>query len=212
MNTLTTLADMVLKSFSATGSKSALSLQQALAIALVLYFICLALFFHKLGAKRNLAVALLFLYAGVLFALTVPVVPKDRWHIIPASTDWMIHSIVWIPFLSAADMFRSAASSGNWAEFFRVIAGNALVFIPLGILLPLANPKIRFPGILLPAFLVPLCIEALQLTANILAGTELRIVETEDVILNAAGCLLGYLLYALVRWIFRPKYRARHYA
>ena len=212
MNTVTAFANMVLKTFSSTGSKSALSLPQVLAAALVLYFICLALFFRKFSTKRNVAVALLFLYIGVLFFLTVPVIPKDHWHIMPAATDWVLHSIVWVPFVSGADIFRSATASGNWSEFFRVVVGNAMVFLPLGILIPLSNPKIRFRGMLLFAILIPLCLEGLQLITNILAGKEVRIVEAEDVILNAAGCLLGYLLFALIRQIFRPKYHAKHYA
>ncbi len=64
---------------------------------------------------------------------------------------------------------------------------------------------------LLLAVIVPVCIELLQLVGNILAGTLIRTVETEDVILNAAGCMIGYLLYALVHRLVKPRYYAKHY-
>jgi glycopeptide antibiotics resistance protein len=211
VSAVNTLVNMVRKSVTATAGVSAFSFPQVLAGALIAYLICFVLFFRKKGPGRNIAIALLFLYAGILFALTVPVVMPARWHISPAATDWAIHSIGWVPFLSASNLLQNASASGNWTEFIRVIGGNVLVFLPLGILVPLVNPKFRFGRMLLLAILVPVCIESLQLAGNILSGTVIRTVETEDVILNAAGCLIGYLLYAGIHRARTPRHYAKHY-
>lgn len=211
MSTVGSLANLIEKSVFYAGAVSALSMKQALVISLVAYLVCFALFFRKKGPGKNVAVALLFLYVGVLFSLTIPVIPPSHWHIAPASTDWAFRSIIWTPFLSASGLLQRANASGNWTEFLRLVVGNVLVFLPLGILVPLINPEFRCGRMFLLAVLVPVCIEFLQLVGNILAGTLIRTVETEDVILNAAGCMLGYLLYALVRHLCKPRYYAKHY-
>ncbi len=211
MITTGNLIGMIEKSIFSAGAVSAVSLAQALVVALAVYLVCLALFFRRMSVGRNVALVLLFLYIGALFSLTVPVVPPGHWHVSPAATEWALNSIIWTPFVSAGVLWQSAVTSGNWSEFFRLVLGNVLVFLPLGILVPAVNPRFRFGRMLLLAVLVPVCIEALQLAGNILAGTLIRTVETEDVILNAAGCLVGYLLYALVRGLRKPRYYAKHY-
>ncbi len=211
MSTVGSLVSMIEKSIFYTGAISAVSMPQALTAALAAYLVCLALFFRKKGIGKNVAIALLFLYVGFLFSLTIPVVLPSRWHIAASSTDWALNSIIWTPFVSARNLWQNASVSGNWTEFCRLICGNILVFLPLGILVPLINPNFRFGRMLLLAILVPVCIEALQLVGNILAGNVIRTVETEDVILNAVGCLIGYLLYALIHHLVKPKYYAKHY-
>jgi glycopeptide antibiotics resistance protein len=211
MSNVSTLIHMVEKSIFSADSVSSVSMVQVVAVAAAAYLVCLAFFFRKNRPGKNVALALLFLYAGVLFALTVPVVPPARWRMSSAATDWALHSILWAPFVSASSLWKNACVSGNWVEFLRLVGGNLLVFLPLGILVPIVNPHFRFGKMLLLAILVPVCIEAMQLAGNILAATQLRTVETEDVILNALGCIVGYLLFALVRCLASPRHRARHY-
>ena len=211
MNTVSTLIHMATKSLFYGNAASAVSTAQALAAAAAAYLVCLAVFFRKNRPGKNAALALLFLYAGVLFSMTVPVIPPSRWRMTAAATDWALHSILWVPFLSAASPWQNASASGNWTEFWRLIGGNVLVFLPLGILVPIVNRKFRFGRMLLLAVLVPACIEGLQLAGNILSGTLLRTVETEDVILNALGCMAGYLLFAVAARLSAPRHYARHY-
>lgn len=188
-----------------------LSFPYVLITAFVLYLICLLLFFRRKSVGKNICLLLLFLYIGMLFSLTIPVVPPKYQHITSASTEWAIHSIEWIPFLSAANIFQNASSSGNWKEFLRVIGGNFVVLMPLAILIPLINSKFRLGRMLLLAILIPVCIEGLQLLGNILSGSVIRTVEVEDVILNASGCILAYLVFTGFRRLSTPKHAAKHY-
>lgn len=208
---VTELVRTVWKSFLSAGSNgSLLSMPAAVVFSLVLFLVCLAIFFRRLSFVDKFAIALLFLYSGVLFALTVPILPKERWHMLPAATEWVLHSIVWVPFLSAPDLIHNAFASGKWSELLWILAGNVLIFIPFGILIHIIKPEIRAWHIILVSLLIPLLIESLQLVDNILCGSEICAVRTEDVILNAAGCLLGFLIFKLIAAIFRPRYRPKH--
>jgi glycopeptide antibiotics resistance protein len=204
------IIEMVQKSFQA-NSLSALPASTALTAAAAAYLFCLILFFRRKSFGQNLCLLLLFLYSAMLFSLTVPVVLPKNWHISKAATEWVLRSIQWVPFVSASHIFQNAAAAGSLQPFIRIIGGNFLALMPLGILVPLIDRNFRFGRMFLLAVLVPVCIEGLQLAADILAGQVLRNVEVEDVILNAAGCLLAYLILAGIRRASAPKHRAKHY-
>ena len=70
--------------------------------------------------------------------------------------------------------------------------GNILLFVPLGLLPPLLQPKMRsFWRTLLLAALVMLTVEVLQML--LLVGT----CDVDDLILNLLGAALGYGLFKL---------------
>lgn len=70
------------------------------------------------------------------------------------------------------------------------IWGNLLGFVPLGLLLPLAWPWFRHGiKIILAGFIVSLGYETTQLL------TGLGIWDVDDLLLNTAGTLLGYILF-----------------
>jgi Glycopeptide antibiotics resistance protein len=181
-------------------------------VALVLYLICLFVFFRKKRASEKFWLAVLFLYLGVVWGMTIPFAPPNLWHVSAKSTALAVRSIRWVPFLSAANILHNALSAGNLKEFFRVIGGNFVLLMPLGVLVPLCNPRFRLGRMFAVAILTPVGIEGLQLLGNILRGSVLRTVETEDVLLNAAGCILAYLIFAGLRRLFQPKKKGKRYA
>lgn len=74
------------------------------------------------------------------------------------------------------------------------LIGNFAMFIPSGILLPLIyknlNSLCKTVG---TGFLISLTIETIQLPFAVRAS------DVDDLILNTAGCLTGYCIYALAR-------------
>jgi glycopeptide antibiotics resistance protein len=72
------------------------------------------------------------------------------------------------------------------------IFGNIAVFVPFGILLPLCLQK-TFIRILIVFLAGVLCLETLQLVCR--RGTF----DVDDIILNTAGFLLGWIFYLLGR-------------
>ena len=84
------------------------------------------------------------------------------------------------------------------------IIGNFAMFIPTGVMVPLIyksrNTLLRAVGV---GVLLSLIIELIQLPFAVRAS------DIDDLILNTAGCLLGYGLYAIARTIRRAICRRR---
>ncbi len=183
-----------------------------IAAGLVLYLICLLLFFRHKKISQKIFLAVLFVYLAVVASLTIAVTPPSMWHISAKSTALAVKSIHWVPFESAGNMLHNSIAANNYKEFLRIVGGNFIMLIPLGILVPLINPRFRLGRMIAVAILVPVGIEGLQLLNNILMGAVIRSVEMEDVVLNAAGCIIGYLIFAGLQRLFKPKRKGHHYS
>jgi glycopeptide antibiotics resistance protein len=188
------------------------SLPQGMAAGLIVYVICLIFFFNRKKPLQNFLLLVLFVYIGALVSLTMVIPMPNAWHISAKSTQWAIKQIDWVPFESAGNMLHNSIRIGKYKEFLRVVGGNFAMLMPLGILVPFINPRFKLGRMTALSLLVPIGIEGLQLLNNILSGTILRSVEVEDVILNAAGCLLAYLIFAGLRKLFKPKHKGRRYS
>ena len=72
---------------------------------------------------------------------------------------------------------------------------NLLLFIPLGILLPVIWKKMQKTGwFCLVAFLGSLCIETIQLI------TQRGYFQVDDIWLNVLGAVIGFVVYSLIRF------------
>jgi glycopeptide antibiotics resistance protein len=95
------------------------------------------------------------------------------------------------------------AGSRDRAFCARNARGNVLLFVPLGFLLPLVWPRLRFLKALQIAIAVSLSIELLQWLSSSLGSY--RAVDINDVILNVFGACLGLAPVFLLR--LRPGLR-----
>ena len=78
--------------------------------------------------------------------------------------------------------------------------GNVAMFIPSGIVLPIIYKRLdSFIKVILAGGGISLCIEMMQLPFSVRAS------DIDDLILNTAGVMLGYGIYALVRCRKRTK-------
>lgn len=188
------------------------SLPTAMVAGLIVYVICLIFFFSRKKPFQNLCLAALFVYIGALVSLTMVIPMPSIWNINSTSAMQQVNLINWIPFKSTSTILHNSLVIGNYKEFFRIIGGNFVMLMPLGFLVPLINPRFKLGAMTLLSVLVPIGIEGLQLLNNILCARPLRVVEIDDVILNAAGCLLAYLIFAGLRRLFKPKRKSRHYS
>ena len=69
---------------------------------------------------------------------------------------------------------------------------NILLFIPFGLLLPIATKVKSFGKVILMGFLTSLLIELMQL------GIGGRITDVNDLMTNTFGCLIGYGIYKII--------------
>jgi glycopeptide antibiotics resistance protein len=101
------------------------------------------------------------------------------------------------PF-STIRLFSSKRVSTEYR--YKNIGGNIIGFLPLGILLPLLFPLLKKIGWLTGAvFLLSLLFELTQLIAGI------GVFDVDDLILNTAGGIAGYILYAFTRWLIKSR-------
>lgn len=90
--------------------------------------------------------------------------------------------------------FKSISSAIN--SYMRIgiepsvnLVGNIIIFVPMGLLIPLIINKPSFLKTIGISFVTILGIEIIQFI------TCLGIADIDDVILNIAGCVIGYTLY-----------------
>ncbi len=79
---------------------------------------------------------------------------------------------------------------GSWVK--KMIVGNLLMFIPMGIFLPLCFKNINKKNIFKYAVLIPFAIEVLQLVAG-------RSFDIDDLVMNFLGIVIGYFIVELVK-------------
>jgi glycopeptide antibiotics resistance protein len=96
------------------------------------------------------------------------------------------------------DSIKLMMRSGNYWLFFKNVIGNVLLFIPLGILLPVINKKMKnFFLMFVTGFYLSIFIELLQYTV------AKRIFDIDDILLNTVGTILGFILYHILAFIYR---------
>lgn len=79
---------------------------------------------------------------------------------------------------------------GSWVK--TMLAGNLLMFIPMGFFIPLVTNKVDFKKILKVAVVIPIIIEVIQPIVG-------RSFDIDDIILNFAGIMMGYLCVACIK-------------
>lgn len=83
--------------------------------------------------------------------------------------------------------FIRMLEGGSWQA-----AGNMLLYLPFGLLLPLVWKEARW-------WLTAACALALSLVTELVQPVVGRSFDVDDLAANTLGALLGYLLFALVR-------------
>ena len=151
---------------------------------------------HK---KQYLFILLLSLYLCLLLRLIVfkypiPVLRGiiDEWELSNAKAGVATANLT--PFKTIRMYIRYYDTINGFDNLF----GNILVFMPLGILIPLSFPGMRrFWEVLLHSFWLSLCIELFQLVSHFGAF------DVDDILLNALGGLLGYLVFVIASRIWK---------
>jgi len=134
------------------------------------------------------AYALLMLW--LLFGQRLPAYPGGVW----TENYWadFMRKINLIPFSTVAE-FWNALSGTSRTHAVINLAGNVIMFVPLGFLLPCAFPRAgTFRGSMLWALIIIVCVEILQLV------TLLGSLDVDDVILNMLGAAMGFAVYRIL--------------
>lgn len=165
-------------------------------IFLFVYFISLRK--KKTPGKKCFYLCLLFMYCTVLVSLTQTILLPAGWQFRDISK--LIEEINWEPVTRIKQIYANCKSIGDFSEFYRIIGGNFIMLTPLGILVPLINPKFKFLGMLFLSAFAAFLVEFTQFIGQIFGGG--RNIDIDDFLLNASGCFLAYLIFAGLRKIY----------
>jgi glycopeptide antibiotics resistance protein len=151
---------------------------------------------RALSWPRELLLLIFVLYLSALAAVTLS--PNRSSRLLAAGTG----GIEVRPKVASLICSSANLPAGSTAHAFCVhnARGNVMLFFPLGILLPLVWPRLRFWRGMLIAIALSCSIELLQYSSS--AWGSYRAADVNDVILNVAGAGLGLALMSLLR--FRP--------
>jgi glycopeptide antibiotics resistance protein len=110
------------------------------------------------------------------------------------------------PSLASLTCSSATLPQGSNARFFCLYnaKGNVLLFVPLGILLPLVWRRLRYSRAILIAIAVSVSIELLQYLSR--AWGSYRLADVNDVLLNVLGACIGLAFVFLLRL---PRYASR---
>ena len=99
------------------------------------------------------------------------------------------------PFKTIKLMYRGGRISTE--SQYKNLGGNLFGFVPLGIFLPLLFKRLRsFVVVILVVFAVSLAYELIQLC------TGLGVFDIDDLILNTAGGMMGFILHFFAALIY----------
>jgi Glycopeptide antibiotics resistance protein len=107
-----------------------------------------------------------------------------------------------IPFHSIVTLiWRAIQVHFDIIPALKNILGNIIAFMPFGFLFPCLAPSFtRLKKCLWLSFLVPLGVELTQLAGSLALQAVWKFADIDDVILNMAGILLGWLI---LKWFLR---------
>lgn len=140
----------------------------------------------------------LFVIAMILFPVIVEADIRMNRGDLLANPGWWFSAV---PFQTIGDLLSRTSPT----QAIRQIGGNLGLLIPLGFLLPALSRRMRgWRAFALTALCVSVGIEGMQFVERA-TGLAVRSVDIDDVMLNALGALLGFLLFrASMAFISRP--------
>lgn len=149
-----------------------------------------------IDVKREAVLLLLFFDLAVLLRLTFFPLYRINGRVQPL----VFYADGAFPFRVNLIPFLRLRDYSHRRDLLLNVLGNAALFVPSGIVLPVVFPRLdRLGKVLLAGAGLSLAIELLQLPFSV------RSTDVDDLIQNCAGLILGYGLYALARRLKRKK-------
>lgn len=165
-----------------------------LAVATAVWVVWRLMLWRQTGgnAVREVAIAVLFVWSLVVVYFTffpMTIIFYD-WH-----TRFSL-----VPFASISQLIRDTPP----AVAFENIVGNLLLFVPIGVLLPVLFMRLRsLVPLLWRSAAISLAIETTQML------TGARAVDIDDVILNTTGAALGFAVFSAATALLNRTPRSR---
>ena len=159
--------------------------------------IILILLWRKRSPAYLLCFSVFWLYLLLGVSLTIFPMPLPETIVNRSPVNYILLRVNLVPF-NFGGLFDNPPS-----VIFKEIFGNILLTVPFGFGIPFLAPfkPKNLPWLAIGAGLV---VETAQLGISLLIGGLYRSVDINDVLLNAAGVLLGYALFRGFAWLYVP--------
>ncbi len=150
--------------------------------------------FHEFG------VTIFYMYLTGLLSQTV--LPSIRWNGLQIQFSNGHHQAINLElFRVFTETYNAIKYLDLWQPFFINFIGNIVIFIPIGLLLPLLwkrfNRAWRTIGM---GFLLSLAIEILQLP-------QMRSSDVDDLWLNSLGTIIGYISFKISPQLIKRRFK-----
>ena len=146
--------------------------------------------------KREALLFLMYVNLAVVLRFTFFPMSKVNGRVQPLLFD----AAAVFPFRVNLVPFVNLLDYNNRRDLLLNVVGNAAMFVPTGIILPILFRRLdRLWKTAAAGALLSLCIELLQLPFSVRAS------DVDDLILNTLGVVAGYGVYALARRLRRGK-------
>ena len=150
----------------------------------------------RIDWKREAVLLLMYINLAVILRFTFFPMSKVDGHIQPLVFDIATAFPFRVNLLPLLNLFDYDSKR----DLLLNVIGNAAMFVPSGIVLPIVYKRLNtFWKVLLAGIGISLCIEIIQLPFSV------RATDIDDIILNTIGVIVGYGIYALIRYIRRIK-------
>ncbi len=156
-----------------------------LAIPWLIYRVVVLAVRKQLSLKNELIKALFCFSVIFIYSLTLFPFPfYDSPHMERKDTLQLVN-------LTPFESIYNILTYSNSMYALRNIAGNILLFMPLGFSIPLRFQVNKFWKVMLLGFFTSCLVEVIQLF------TSIRSFDVDDLILNTFGAIIGFVLYRL---------------
>lgn len=160
-------------------------------IAVIGCFIVIVLGIKKrISVKKHMVVLLFCSYMIMLISITFFPMPIQR-ELIEHLRESNFLNNNYVPLKTVLPFM------GDTATKLRPIVGNVILFVPMGLLVPLLYSKMSsFRRVTAVGFLASVMVEFLQLCLSFLTGPY-RVTNIDDVILNTIGTIMGFIVFRI---------------
>ena len=146
--------------------------------------------------KREAVLLLMYINLAVIIRFTFFPMSKVDGHIQPLIFDIATAFPFRVNLLPLVNLFDYDSKR----DLLLNVIGNAAMFIPSGIVLPIVYKRLNtFWKVLTTGISISLCIEIIQLPFSV------RATDIDDLIMNTIGVIVGYGIVALIRCLRRTK-------
>ena len=175
--------------------------------ALIIYIILILGTYKKTSKQKLFIVSMIYFISVFIIMMTLFPIPVDP-VVLQYNRDMgfqYINNIV--PFRMIYYIVKSETLGGIIYQ----LGGNLIMLFPLGYLIPMAtDKKIDLKRAIFIMFCITFCIESAQLIIGKILNFNYRCFDVDDMILNTAGGVLGYIMlkktYPIVRKFIKIPY------